>query len=227
MDLDEEIDRLYGTPLDEFVQARDELAKRLTRDGDREAGARVKALRKPTVGAWALNQAVRRRRTETDALLATGKRLRAAHESLLSGGDSAALRETMEEERSLTSALADCAEAIASETGKSGPALRDRVRATLHAAAVQEEPARSSRRGASYASARPWASDPSTASWPARRKRRRRSGPARPRRAGGPARSRLATPGAPTAQPGAAPSAPLRPSVRPRKTALRFPIHGS
>jgi hypothetical protein len=139
MDLDEEIDRLYGTPLDEFVRERDALAKRLTRDGDREAGARVKALRKPTVGAWALNQAVRRRRAETDALLATGKRLRAAHEALLSGGDSAALRETMEEERSLTSALADCAEAIASETGKSGPALRDRVRATLHAASVQEE----------------------------------------------------------------------------------------
>ena len=139
MDLDEEIDRLYGMPLDEFVHARDELAKRLTRDGDREAGARVKALRKPTVGAWALNQAVRRRRAETDALLTTGKRLRAAHESLLSGGDSAALRETMEEERSLTSALADCAEGIASETGKSGPALRDRVRATLHASAVQEE----------------------------------------------------------------------------------------
>jgi hypothetical protein len=139
MDVDEEIDRLYGTPLDEFVQERDELAKRLTRDGDRDAGARVKALRKPTVGAWALNQAVRRRRAETDALLATGKRLRAAHEELLSGGDSAVLRETMEEERSLTSALADCAEAIASETGKSGPALRDRVRATLHAAAVQEE----------------------------------------------------------------------------------------
>jgi hypothetical protein len=114
MDLDEEIDRLYGTPLDEFVRERDALAKRLTRDGDREAGARVKALRKPTVGAWAL-------------------------EALLSGGDSAALRETMEEERSLTSALADCAEAIASETGKSGPALRDRVRATLHAASVQEE----------------------------------------------------------------------------------------
>jgi hypothetical protein len=139
MDLDTEIDRLYGTPLDEFVHERDELARRLTKAGDREAGARVKVLRKPTVGAWALNQAVRRRRAETDALLATGKRLRAAHEDLLNGGDSAVLRETMEEERSLTSALADCAEAIASETGKSGPALRDRVRATLHAAAVQEE----------------------------------------------------------------------------------------
>jgi hypothetical protein len=139
MELAEEIDRLYGTPLDEFVRERDELARRLTRDGDREGGARVKALRKPTVGAWALNQAVRRRRADTDALLATGKRLRAAHEDLLNGGDPAVLRETMERERSLTSALADCAEAIASETGKSGPALRDRVRATLHAAAVQEE----------------------------------------------------------------------------------------
>ncbi len=139
MDLDQEIDRLYGTPLDEFVHERDELARRLTREGDRESGTRVKSLRKPTVGAWALNQAVRRRRADTDALLATGKRLRAAHEELLNGGDPAVLRETMEEERSLTSALADCAEAIASETGKSGPALRDRVRATLHAAAVQEE----------------------------------------------------------------------------------------
>jgi hypothetical protein len=139
MDIDQEIDRLYGTPLDEFVRERDELARRLTREGDRESGARVKSLRKPTVGAWALNQAVRRRRADTDALLATGKRLRVAHEELLNGGDPAVLRETMEEERSLTSALADCAEAIASETGKSGPALRDRVRATLHAAAVQEE----------------------------------------------------------------------------------------
>jgi hypothetical protein len=139
MALEEEIDRLYGTPLDEFVRERDELARRLAKQGDREMAARIKALRKPTAGAWALNQAVRRRRADTDALIATGKRLRAAHEDLLIGGDPAVLREAMEEERSLTSALADCAEAIASETGKSGPALRDRVRATLHAAAVDDD----------------------------------------------------------------------------------------
>ena len=139
MEVDTEIDRLYGLPLDEFVRERDDLAKRLNRAGDREAGARVKALRKPTVGAWALNQAVRRRRAETDALLATGTRLRAAHADLLTGGDPAVLREAMDEERSLTTSLADCAEAIASETGKSGPALRDRVRATLHAATVEDE----------------------------------------------------------------------------------------
>ena len=139
MELDSEIDKLYGVPLDEFVHDRDELAKRLRREGEREAAEQVKKLRKPSAGAWALNQAVRRRRQETDGLLAAGERLRAAHESLMSGGDQAELRDAMREERELASGLADCAEAIASETGKSGPALRERVRSTLHAAAVDEE----------------------------------------------------------------------------------------
>jgi hypothetical protein len=139
VELDSEIDRLYGSPLDEFVRDRDELAKRLRREGEREAADGIKRLRKPSAGAWALNQAVRRRRTETDALLAAGERLREAHEALLSGGDPAALREAMQEERGLAAALADCAETIASETGKSGPALRERVRSTLHAASVDEE----------------------------------------------------------------------------------------
>jgi len=139
VELDSEIDRLYGVPLDEFVHGRDELAKRLRKDGDREAADDVKKLRKPTAGAWALNQAVRRRRKETDALLGAGERLREAHEALMSGGDPAELRKAMQEERVLAGVLADCAEAIASETGKSGPALRERVRSTLHAASVDEE----------------------------------------------------------------------------------------
>jgi hypothetical protein len=139
VDVEAEIDRLYSLPLDEFVRERDELAKRLRRSGEREAADRVKALRKPTAGAWALNQAVRRRRREATELLAAGERLREAHEALLTGGDAAAMREAMQEERTLASALADCAEAIASETGKSGPALRERVRSTLHAATLDEE----------------------------------------------------------------------------------------
>lgn len=139
MELESEIDKLYGVPLDEFIDDRDELAKRLRREGEREAAERIKKLRKPSAGAWALNQAIRRRRKETEALLAAGERLREAHESLMAGGDPAELREAMQEERGLASALADCAEAIASETGKSGPALRERVRSTLHAATVDEE----------------------------------------------------------------------------------------
>jgi hypothetical protein len=139
VDLEAELDRLYGLPLDEFVRERDEAAKRLRREGEREAADVVKAQRKPTAGAWALNQAIRRRRSERDALLEAGERLRAAHEALLAGGDPAVLREATQEERRLAGALADCSEAIASETGKSGPALKERVRASLHAATVDDE----------------------------------------------------------------------------------------
>jgi hypothetical protein len=135
---DSQIDRLYGVPLDEFVAQRDALAKSLRTD-HREAAAAVKALRKPTAGAWALNQAVRRRQKETQALLAAGERLRAAHATLLSGGGRDELRAAMDDQRTLAAALADCAEAIASETGKSGPALKERVRSTLHAAALDPE----------------------------------------------------------------------------------------
>jgi hypothetical protein len=137
--LNAEIDRLYGLPLDEFVPQRDAAAKRLRADGERDAAAAVKALRKPTSGAWALNQAVRRRGAETQALLGAGERLRAAHAGLLAGGDRNELRAAMDEQRRLAGVLSDCAEAIASETGKSGPALRERVRSTLHAAAIDHE----------------------------------------------------------------------------------------
>jgi hypothetical protein len=138
-ELNAEIDRLYGLPLDEFVPQRDAVAKKLRADGERDAAAVVKALRKPTAGAWALNQAVRRRSAETQALLGAGERLRAAHAGLLSGGDRNELRAAMDEQRSLAAVLSDCAEAIASETGKSGPALKERVRSTLHAATVDDE----------------------------------------------------------------------------------------
>ncbi|MEA2287422.1 MAG: hypothetical protein QOJ21_3465, partial [Solirubrobacteraceae bacterium] len=52
-------DELYGLPLDAFVPERDALAKELRSDGRREEAAEVKALRKPSVAAWGVNQAVR------------------------------------------------------------------------------------------------------------------------------------------------------------------------
>ena len=52
-DLDDEVDTLYGLPLDEFVAERDALSKRLRADKRREDANAVKALRKPSVAAWA------------------------------------------------------------------------------------------------------------------------------------------------------------------------------
>ncbi|HEY2703390.1 MAG TPA: hypothetical protein VGL20_06840, partial [Candidatus Dormibacteraeota bacterium] len=47
---------LYRGPLDEFVGARTELARRLRGDGDREAATAVAGLRKPSLGAWVVDQ---------------------------------------------------------------------------------------------------------------------------------------------------------------------------
>ena len=55
----DETARLYGLPLDEFTAERDAVAKRLRADGEREEAARIKKLRKPSVPAWAVNQAAR------------------------------------------------------------------------------------------------------------------------------------------------------------------------
>jgi hypothetical protein len=136
-DLEAEIDRLYGLPLDEFVKARDELARALRRADRRPDADRVKGLRKPTVGAWALNQAVRTRRDDLRELLDAGDALRAAQERLLAGGDRAELRQAGERERKLVSRLAEAAVAIGGEAGRTG-GLEPRLRATLHAAALDE-----------------------------------------------------------------------------------------
>ena len=101
----DEADELYGLPLDEFTAARDALAKRLRAEKRREDADLVKALKRPSVAAGAINLAVRRH--GADELLAAGEQLRAAHGALLAGsGDAAAVREATERERAAVRELA-------------------------------------------------------------------------------------------------------------------------
>jgi hypothetical protein len=140
--VDREADALYGLPPGDFTRARDELARRLRKEGRRADADAVKALRKPTAAAWALNQLARRRPKEVDRLLAAGKRLRKAHEELLSGGDRSALQDASAAERELVDTLTRDATAVAAEAGTaSSTALDERIRNTLHAAALDEQTA--------------------------------------------------------------------------------------
>src|SRR5260221_13482651 len=66
--LDAEIDRLYQLPLDEFTPARNALAK-----GAGGEAARVRALSKPPVAAWAVNQLYWRKTEVWNALLAAAQ----------------------------------------------------------------------------------------------------------------------------------------------------------
>ena len=57
---DDEVDELYGLDPGEFVAARNALAKQIKAGGDKARGAEVAKLPRPSIVAWALNQAARR-----------------------------------------------------------------------------------------------------------------------------------------------------------------------
>jgi hypothetical protein len=134
-------DELYGLPPGEFTSARDERVKQLRKD-DREAADAVKALKKPTVAAWALNQLARERGKDVDALLKAGEKLQSAQEDLLAGGDRAAFQRAAATERELVAELAAEAVSLTRESReRPGAGLEEKIAATLHAAALDEETA--------------------------------------------------------------------------------------
>ena len=104
-ELEPRIDALYALPLERFTPERDALAKELAADGDRAGAARVKALRKPVVAAWAVNALAREDPDGVKALIELGDTLRSAHRRAVSGGDVEPFRAATEERRQLVNEL--------------------------------------------------------------------------------------------------------------------------
>jgi hypothetical protein len=73
----DEIDELWGLPLDEFTAVRDALAKELRAKGRGDDAAEVAALRKPTVAAWVVNRLARDQRKEVHHLVRSAEGIRA------------------------------------------------------------------------------------------------------------------------------------------------------
>jgi hypothetical protein len=137
---EKEIDHLYSKPLDEFTAARDALARDLRKAGDKASADEIKALRKPTISAWAINQLVRKERMKIRSLLVAGEKLRSAHAEVLAGAQPAKLREATEAERKAIAHLLSSAAAVLSQAGHAvNESTLDRVATTLQAAAVDEE----------------------------------------------------------------------------------------
>ncbi|HZB36058.1 MAG TPA: hypothetical protein VE440_08305 [Gaiellaceae bacterium] len=126
---------LYGLPLEEFTKARDELGKELRRAGRKEAADELKALRKPSVSAWTVNQLARRRPQEIRGLVKSGEELRKAQRAAVGGRGPEALRDAS---RSHRDRLDELTAAARHELGADGPTLQ-RVIQTLRAASVDKE----------------------------------------------------------------------------------------
>jgi hypothetical protein len=136
--LDERIDALYAGSADEFIAARDALVKELRAAKDKDGAATVKALRKPTVAAWAVNRIVHEANADVQALAEIGDQLRAAHESLLEGDGDAGVREATARRRKAVSELTDRAVA---ELGGAGEAQREAISHTFDAVVADADAA--------------------------------------------------------------------------------------
>lgn len=126
---------LYGLPLEEFTKARDEFAKELRRAGKKEAADEVKALRKPSVSAWIVNQLARRHPQETKALVKAGDELRKAQRAAVGGRGPEALRNATRAHRDR---LEDLTSAARHELDAAGATLQ-RVAQSLRGASVDKE----------------------------------------------------------------------------------------
>ncbi len=128
VDVDAELDRLYGLPLEEFTKARNDLSARLKKSGESDAAAEVKALAKPSVPVWAVNQLARTRKRDVRALLDAAERSRS--------GKAKSLREALDEQREALERLTNEArELLEAERGSAPDAMVQRIASTLRAAA--------------------------------------------------------------------------------------------
>jgi hypothetical protein len=131
---------LFALPLEHFTAARNALARRLKAEGDSETAEQVKALPKPSIAAWTVNQLARKEPEAIRSLLNVAARLRSAQERSLQGERAAdELRAAQTEERAVIRQLAQRASALLQEAGRpaSGTTL-ERVSSLLRAAAVDE-----------------------------------------------------------------------------------------
>jgi hypothetical protein len=131
-----EAERLYGLPLEKFVEERNGLARSLRQEDRREEAAQVAALRRPSLPVWAINQVARQGSTDLDRLFAAGERLQ--------GGD----LEAADDVAAAVDALVRQARKVLADAGHAASdAAAQRIAATLRAAPADETHAEALRSG--------------------------------------------------------------------------------
>ncbi|HEV2828061.1 MAG TPA: hypothetical protein VGW76_10710 [Pyrinomonadaceae bacterium] len=116
-DLDDDVDALFRLPLAEFTDARNALAARLKKSGRGDEAIRVKALAKPPISAWAVNQLYWNHREAFERLIASGERFHKAQTSR-SAGKATDMREALEARREAITHLSGLATSLLRDAGQ-------------------------------------------------------------------------------------------------------------
>jgi DNA repair exonuclease SbcCD ATPase subunit len=131
--LEDDVDALFKLPLAEFTGARNNLAAQLKREGRANDSNLVKALAKPSISAWAVNQLHWKHREAFDRLLSTSQRFRQSQTSH-TAASFADLRGSLDARGEALSQLSDLATVLLREAGHSPtPDTIHRITTTLEA----------------------------------------------------------------------------------------------
>jgi len=133
------VNELYELDPNDFVAGRNDLVKRLKKEGDKALAAEVAKLKRPTPAAWAVNQLARRHRDELEELVRLGEVLRDAQDRALAGDDPGDMRRAGRARRDAVARLADRADRLLVERGGTAGAHAGEVTATLEAASLDAE----------------------------------------------------------------------------------------
>ncbi len=147
-DADERVSDLYALPPEQFVDARNALAKDLRAHGDTEGAKEVRGLRKPTVAAWALNQVARSHPDVLGEIADVAEELRRAQRRALSGVGAEELRQAGARRRKVIERVASRTKDVLRDAGRTvSAAVHQQVTETLEAATTSEDVAGALLRG--------------------------------------------------------------------------------
>jgi len=128
-----DVDALFKLPLAEFTAARNTLSTSLKKSGRQADAEAVKALPKPSIPAWVVNQLYWRHRHDFDRLINAGEQFRKAQATHLAG-KSTDVREPLNAHREALSTLAKvAAEQLRAGGYSATPEMMRRVTTTLEA----------------------------------------------------------------------------------------------
>ena len=132
-----DLDRLYQLPPSEFIAARNALAKRAGGQA-----AEIRALPKPTLAVWAVNQLHWRQPDLYRALVESAGNLRATHKAVIAGGRGDLRAAGRAHEAALESALKATLAIAADGADAPSDAVRQAIASTLRALPAGDPPGR-------------------------------------------------------------------------------------
>lgn len=131
-----DIDSLFKLPPGEFTAARNALVSKLKKAGKIEEAEQVRALAKPSISAWAVNQLYWRHRKAFDEMLRAGEQFKKAQQANLAG-KSSDIKGPLEARRQALADLSRLAASLLEEAGHhASPEMMRRINTTLEALAT-------------------------------------------------------------------------------------------